>query len=528
MAAAATQIASGIRPADSSDAHSSIPAIEDRSTEELIIAVVGPVASGCTKVAGLLSTIFQDDYGYTATRYRLSDLIRPSVPLLGEELTLATEGARRVEDLQNAGNQLRRRFGKEYLAAKAIEQIAMWRDSDATAKSAGGETVPAKKRHVHILDSLKNPAELKVLRQTYGEIFWLVGVFAPIEVRRRRLTDQMGFTGSDLENLIRNDYSEREDYGQSVRDTFFQADMFVRNDQPNEMKLKGTVSRLLEVIFGHPVHTPTLEESSMYAAYAEAAGSACLSRQVGAAIVSQEGEVIGLGRNDVPRFSGGLYRSEHDSEDHRCYRWGDKVCHNDREKSRLYAEVFQALRGRELLNDRVSQDDVVKAIANTEVRSLIEFSRAVHAEMEAIVSVARGNKAGLSGSTMYCTTYPCHSCARHILASGIRRVVYIEPYPKSLATKLHNDAVSESESDLGKKLVFLQYNGIAPKHILKLFKSSGTRKAPDGRLVAFDKRTAIPVVRVSLDDYATHEKYVVARLSENETKSRGDKQSTLF
>jgi deoxycytidylate deaminase len=90
--------------------------------------------------------------------------------------------------------------------------------------------------------------------------------------------------------------------------------------------------------------------------------------------------------------------------------------------------------------------------------------------MEAIISVGRGGKNGLPGSTLYCTTYPCHSCARHILAAGIKRVVYIEPYPKSLAMTLHYDALSESEEDDKKKLVFLQYSGVAPKHMLRLFK----------------------------------------------------------
>lgn len=504
-----------------------IPSIEERSTEELVLAVVGPIASGCSTVAAILEEILCDEYGYKASRYKLSDLIRSSVGLLGDESTIAESGALRVKDSQNAGNRLRKTFGKDYLAAKAIEQMARWRDLNAMKRSAGGEAVPDRKRHVHIIDSLKNPAELSLLRQTYGEIFWLVGVFAPTEVRERRLTDQQGFVAPELDELIRNDYSEKEDYGQSVRDTFFQADMFVRNDQPNDTKLRATLKRLVEVLFGYPVRTPTEEETSMYAAYAEATGSACLSRQVGAAIVTSSGEMIGLGRNDVPKYQGGLYRTEHEGQDHRCYRWGDKVCHNDREKGRLYSEIYQALANSNLLNQKIGQADVFKAIASTDVRLLIEFSRAVHAEMEAIVSVARGNKSGLLGSTMYCTTYPCHSCARHILASGIQRVVYIEPYPKSLATKLHNDAVSENENDLGKKLVFLQYNGVAPKHILKLFKMSSNRKQ-EGRLVSFDKKTALPIVRISLDDYATHEKYVVARLSENETKSRGDRQAALL
>ncbi|MEW6364109.1 MAG: hypothetical protein AB1714_05675 [Acidobacteriota bacterium] len=45
------------------------------------------------------------------------------------------------------------------------------------------------------------------------------------------------------------------------------------------------------------------------------------------------------------------------------------------------------------------------------------------------------------------TTFPCHNCARHIVASGIERVVYIEGYPKSLASHLHSDAVWFSEEE---------------------------------------------------------------------------------
>jgi deoxycytidylate deaminase len=30
-------------------------------------------------------------------------------------------------------------------------------------------------------------------------------------------------------------------------------------------------------------------------------------------------------------------------------------------------------------------------------------------------------------------SFPCHMCARHIIATGLREVVYIEPYPKSVA-----------------------------------------------------------------------------------------------
>ena len=92
---------------------------------------------------------------------------------------------------------------------------------------------------------------------------------------------------------------------------------------------------------------------------------------------------------------------------------------------------------------------------------------------------------------------------------------------------LHYDAVSESEEDDGKKLVFLQYSGVAPKHMLRLFKASGPRKDPLGRCIVPSKKAVLPVLAVSLDDYATHEKYVVARLTQNEARAGGNAQARL-
>ena len=148
--------------------------------------------------------------------------------------------------------------------------------------------------------------------------------------------------------------------------------------------------------------------------------------------------------------------------------------------------------------------------------------------MDAIVSVARSHKAGLVGGTLYATTFPCHSCARHIVASGIKKVLYIEPYPKSLALDLHRDAVSEDEKLAPEKVVFLQYSGVAPRNMLALFNAKLTRKGEDGKLRAFDKRTASPLVAVSLDDFPTHEKYVIAEYAQHERDAASGKQAALF
>lgn len=505
-----------------------IPRLNERLTEELVIALVGPVGSGCSTTYSALHKILTDEYSYAVHYYKLSEYIAQGAKLVEDAIPDSLLAAERVDQLQTVGDKLRRVCGNSYLAAKAVEQIAERRDIEGFGKTADGSAVPKKLRQVHIIDSIKHPDELKLLRATYGEIFWLIGVFAPLSVREHRLTSQQNLDKTALSAIIQRDYKEEEDHGQKVRDVFYQADFFVRNDQENKIRLEKSLDRYLEIVFGSPVHTPTLDESSMYAAYAEAAKSACLSRQVGAAIVSQKGELIGLGRNDVPQFGGGLYTEDAGESDHRCHAWQDRRCHNDKRKDVLYQQIFEKLKKESLLTDGARLEKVTEALKATDVKQLIEYSRAVHAEMDAITSVARTHKAGILGGTLYSTTFPCHSCARHIVASGIHKVLFIEPYPKSLATELHSDAVSESEGDAGEKILFLQFSGIAPKNILKLFNAGLTRKDSDGKLKPFDKKTASPVVKVSLDDYSTHEKWVIAELEENEQQASQGKQPALF
>lgn len=513
---------------DTEELSKKIPRLKDRLTAELVIALVGPVGSGCTTTYETLRKICETDYSYSVHYYKLSQFILESAGLVDVTIGGNITAADRVAQLQNAGDALRHSFGGDYLAAKAIARIAQRRDSDGFGKAADGRPIPKRLRQIHIIDSIKHPDEIRLLRATYGEIFWLIGVFAPQGVREQRLSVQQSLETAALDEIMRRDYREEDEHGQKVRDVFHQADFFVRNDGENKANIENGLNRFIEIIFGSRVHTPTIDESSMYAAYAEAAKSACLSRQVGAAIVSSKGELIGHGRNDVPRYGGGLYTEDAGASDHRCHAWQDSRCHNDKRKDILYRQIYLRLTKESLLSPDARLEDVTNALKATDVKQLIEYSRAVHAETEAIISVARTNKPGVLGGTLYSTTFPCHSCARHIVASGIDRVIFIEPYPKSLAGELHSDAVSENEGDKGRKVLFLQFSGIAPKNILKLFHVGLTRKDSGGKLKTLDKKVAYPIVVVSLDDYSTHEKYVIAELNENEKKAARGRQATLF
>jgi dCMP deaminase len=63
----------------------------------------------------------------------------------------------------------------------------------------------------------------------------------------------------------------------------------------------------------------------------------------------------------------------------------------------------------------------------------------LHAEANAITKVARSNNSS-DGATLYITSSPCMECAKLIIQSGIRRVVYCSKYHNEDGLMLLNRA----------------------------------------------------------------------------------------
>jgi deoxycytidylate deaminase len=488
-------------------------ALKSRSTAEIVIGFVGPIASGVTTASQQLESLIAEKYGYSAERIRLSELIEKNADRVGAKAPIPSEPSGRIAHLQGVGTELRRRFGAGYLAAKAIELISVERGKSGYTDQELQDPLP--RRVVHIIDSIKNEQEAEVFRLVYGSAFWLVGVFAPKSVRRRRLRAD-GFTEAEASDVMERDEHEGPLYGQDVRETYDRSDFFLKNETNSKSALTPSIVRLLAAIFEDGIVTPTADERGMAGARQSAAASACLSRQVGAVIVSKSGSVLGNGWNEVPRAGGGVYDGTGDL-DARCFVHGERHCRNDEQKQRLYEEIHIALRAQ--LNADASASSIQAALKTTGIRSLIEFSRSVHAEMAAIVDVARSGRGALDGSSMYVTTFPCHNCARHIIASGITRVVYIEPYPKSLAVDLHDDALADGASESSKatdrKVEILPFEGIGPGRFFSVFLMREERKE-SGKLKNQTPNEKLPADSETLDAFATLEKRVVQHLLEIE------------
>ena len=80
-----------------------------------------------------------------------------------------------------------------------------------------------------------------------------------------------------------------------------------------------------------------------------------------------------------------------------------------------------------------------------------EICRAVHAEQNAIIQAAKHGVA-IGGADLYTTHQPCVQCTKMMINVGIRRVVYIHPYPDSLADVMARESNLElillAEEDL--------------------------------------------------------------------------------
>lgn len=68
-----------------------------------------------------------------------------------------------------------------------------------------------------------------------------------------------------------------------------------------------------------------------------------------------------------------------------------------------------------------------------------ELCRALHAEQNAIIQAAKYG-INIDGACIYVTTQPCVICAKMIINSGIKRIVYRGEYPDELAMQLLNEA----------------------------------------------------------------------------------------
>jgi deoxycytidylate deaminase len=499
---------------------------DDPLRPELVIGLVGTVGTDLKRVSQLLQQSLRKQVAYKSHEIRLSSLLT-EYDVWGKEGPPSAKSPEddRIDKSMMAGTELRRAWvaGSKQRQGDALARLAL----GGIREKRGGPV--ALRETAFILRSLKHADEARFLQKLYGPGFILVGAFSSKEARKAFLRKAMestrrgpnrlkGFELDDrINDLIQRDYNEEGvSLGQQVSKTYHLADFFVDLDKRDA---QDQVDRFVRLLFGYPHHTPTRDEHAMFIAHAAATRSGSLARQVGAAITTKDGEVISVGCNEVAKVGGGQVWEEEPSPERIKSRDRDfdrgfdtstrkikelvedawKVIWKRLKKSLADQQEDLTLKELLRLESQGFPGDLLELFKGTKLRDLIEFYREVHAETGSLVSAARRG-VSVQNAVLYSTTYPCHECAKHIVAAGVSRVVYVEPYPKSKAPDFYPTAFGDSESDMKPKAenerLAESFVGVGPKKYRDLFSlASGEgqgieRKASNGDAKTWDGRKA--------------------------------------
>ena len=233
-------------------------------------------------------------------------------------------------------------------------------------------------RH-YVIDSIRNPSEVEAFRA--AKHFKLIRIEAPPEIRfqrilsRRRESDPRTFEEfAELENRE----AEGDDTSQNLVKVELMADHSLTNDGTlNELypHIDELLLRLLKEI-----QRPSWDEYFMNIAKVVASRSNCIKRKV-AAIIVKDKRVISTGYNGTPRGT------------RNCNEGGCPRCNS-------------------------------LAASGTNLEECL----CSHGEENAIVQ-ASYHGVSLKDAIIYTTFAPCLQCAKMIINSGIREVIYNMEYP---------------------------------------------------------------------------------------------------
>ena len=509
------------------------------SDPELVIGIAGPIGIDIDSISDEISRSLRM-VGYGSETIRVTDMMT-EFPV--SDIQEPSNGylAKMNYKIEYANALCSANTDPSFLMRIAMKGITENR-ADVLSRNPAAKKGIAN-RTAFIIRQLKRPQEVQLLRKVYGKQFVLVSGYGKFSDRKKRLVEKekgslpLSVNDADIERdalaILQRDQDEGRDKNlQHLRDTYHLADVFV--DGIDLSRMRSGVDRFFQAFFGRNDIGPTRIEYGMYAAKAASLRSTDLSRQVGSAIFSPAGDIISQGCNEVPKAFGGTYwfGEEPDFRDVVIgYDPNDKLKkdvirdflerlskakllkENDVEKvaSDQFVEILLG-RGAEEFSCENSQDDETEAqklpehfscLKGSQVADLTEYGRVVHAEMAAICDAARCGKP-IRDCILYVTTFPCHNCTKHIIASGINRVYFLEPYPKSRAKDLHENEI-EIEAASQTKVSFIPFLGISPFRYRDIFEK-GSRKSGAEAITWYEDDRPHPLVPKQLPNYINIEK----------------------
>jgi len=422
----------------------------------MIIGLTGPFGSGCSTIAKILSDKIEYRKGqkYGFEYIKISDILKREARNQGINIE-KIEPRQRRKVLQDLGNNLRKE--------KGLGVLVQWAIAEARQKD----------KNLIVIESIKNPGELIELKK-YPNAY-LMAIDAPYDVRWKRAKDVYKGDQQQFDIDDERDRNEGIECGQNVQKCVDLADIFITNEidikaeHGWEVFERTKIVRFVKLIKEPGSDEPTTLELMMNNAYCTSLLSTCMKRQVGAVITVAEINnkniysetkdqkikpreyLIATGYNAVP-------------EGELCCEVNYKRCYREK----IFRESLEKLKHCPVCGKKLSSYSNSCPKCKTEFEKLypsksLDLCRSLHAEESAILQTARLGGISLAGATLYTTTFPCLLCANKILAGGIARVIWLEPYPDKNSMELLKRADERGAIEL------IEFEGVKAEAFYKLF-----------------------------------------------------------
>ncbi len=225
-------------------------------------------------------------------------------------------------------------------------------------------------------------------------------------------------------------------------------------EKPMEFYSAGEQWMKFAALILHPgLITPSSEERCMEVAFTAKLNSGCISRQVGAVITNKNHTIRSIGWNDVPygqvpcalREIEDFIDVTDKAQDHKDYI---SLMYSDFELSDTPYDGYKDLHPNKSFKDCVCETCQEKIAVQRDQLGALPYSycfkslhnkfmgdknqvftRSLHAEENAMMQMVKFGGEGLMDGIIYVTASPCELCSKKLYQLGVRKIVYIDPYP---------------------------------------------------------------------------------------------------
>ena len=336
---------------------------------------------------------------------------------------------------QNMGNIIRQNGDVRNSKADSKNMFHLARRANDFIKAIRNQNKKPTRRHTLIcIDAFRNPYEAQYFQDRYSA-FYLISINTEDSERRRRLGN---LTNEQIMSLDTLEYPDKikgkEKFtNQNIAACIELSDIHIYNPRSSTSERFYLTEQLVKYIMliKHPgLITPTHIERCMQIAYNAKLNSGCLSRQVGAVITDDNFSVRAVGWNEVPE--GQVPCSLRNIEDlckNKDYDTFSAFEVEDKEFSKEISAVYKASKKANNLNGRCYQycfKDIYTKVTHEKNQV---HTRALHAEENAFLQLAKYGGMGIKGGNLFTTASPCELCSKKAYQLGIKNIYYIDPYP---------------------------------------------------------------------------------------------------